>query len=393
MNASLEPTSGGLLDDRKTVKRLQINHDRNKAQDHTALLDAGAAAFDYADCRNDWWNPEEQSLLHGTALWNESTETQRILLNQLFWVAYYSQVISAEIATIYFNQTSAAGLYGFEDFRLVCDTLDLESSQERAHISAFKTVSEQVEKELFGERVFSWPMRGPFEPTMIFSDLGPFKRRFRQLQLRSFGMLSAGSAFIGSQYLTVRGLRTLNGKMVQSKLSQFHQKAEDQENHPMPSKISYWHFMDESFHFNSSTIIGLDVVRSLPAPTAFERLVADMSVRGCQRDHSRVSVTVRGLFWDDPAAYQAVYKVLRSAGFGFDHAGAIDMMRRCYCEDSDAMEAAHAVHTTARASYSRYVDKLDWLSKDNKKMSVMAGTTLEGTLARNRKAFREFVPA
>ena len=60
---------------------------------------------------------------------------------------------------IYFNQTSAAGLYGLEDFRLVCDTLDLESSQERAHIAAFKTVSEQVEREVFGERVFTSTMR------------------------------------------------------------------------------------------------------------------------------------------------------------------------------------------------------------------------------------------
>ncbi|MFH7029315.1 MAG: hypothetical protein ACHBN1_28960 [Heteroscytonema crispum UTEX LB 1556] len=41
-------------------------------------------------------------------------------------MAYYSQIISAEIATIFFNQISAAGLYAPEDFRLVCDTLDLE---------------------------------------------------------------------------------------------------------------------------------------------------------------------------------------------------------------------------------------------------------------------------
>ena len=33
--------------------------------------------------------------------------------------------------------------------------LDLESAQERAHINAFKTISDQVEADL-GERVFSW---------------------------------------------------------------------------------------------------------------------------------------------------------------------------------------------------------------------------------------------
>ena len=172
----MNATAKGLLADKKTVRRLEINHSRNKAQDHTAMLDEGAAAFSYEDCRDQWWNPEEQSLLHGTPLWHESTDSQRMLLNQLYWVAYYSQVISAEIATIYFNQTSAAGLYGIEDFRLVCDTLDLESSQERAHIAAFKRVAESVEQELFGERLFTYPMRGPFAPTMIFSDLKPFLR-------------------------------------------------------------------------------------------------------------------------------------------------------------------------------------------------------------------------
>ncbi len=381
---------GVLHEDTKTVRRLQINLQRNRAQDHTALLDGGAAAFAYADCRDAWWNPPEQSLLHGTPLWDEASQSQRILLNQLFWVGYYSQVVSAEIATIFFNQTSAAGLYGIEDFRLVADTLDLESSQERAHIAAFRRVAEQVEQELFGRRVFTWPMRGPFEPTMIFSDLSAFQRRWRRLQLRVLGLVSAGNPFLASQYLTVRGLRTLNGKMVQSDLSAFHQRSDDREGDPIPSKISFWHFMDESFHFNSSTIIGLDVVRSLPPPTRFEAFVADEAVKGCQRDHGRVSVTVRGLFWDDAAAFRAVYAVLRSRWFGFDHRGALQMMRRCYAEENEGLHLAHDLHETAAASYARFIEKLPWMSRTNREMSIMRRCTLAATLAHNRAALERF---
>jgi hypothetical protein len=380
-----------LASEPRTVRKLQLNLDRNRQQDHTEALDAAAAAFDFAACKDAWWNPAEQSLLHGTALWDEASESQRKLLNQLFWVAYYSQIISAEIATIFFNQTSGAALYGLEDFRLVCDTLDLESSQERAHIAAFKKVSEAVEAELFGERVFTWPMRGPYEPTMIFSDLGPFQRRMRSLQLRAFGMLSSGSAFIGCQYFTVRGLRTLNGKMVQQRMSNYHQVSPELQGHsPVPTQISYFHFMDESFHFNSSTIIGLDVIHCLPSPTPFERLVANLAVRGCQQDHSRVSVTVRGLFWDDPAAFDAVYKVLRSTHFGLDHRAAVQMMRRCYGEESEGMHQAHTLHETARASYQRFISPLNYLSRDNMEMKVMAQTSLAGTLARNRVALDSF---
>lgn len=196
-------------------RRLEINHKRNKQQDHTALLDAASAAFNYEDCKNEYWNPEEFSLMYGTPLWEQATSRQRIILNQLYWVAYYSQIISAEIATIYFNQTSAAGLYAQEDFRIVCDTLDLESSQERAHINAFKTVANEVETALFGTRIFSYPMRSPFVETMVFADTNYFKRRWKELQLKAFGLLSADNTFLACQYFTVRGVRTLNGKLVQ----------------------------------------------------------------------------------------------------------------------------------------------------------------------------------
>ena len=123
MNQSLPRPQSDLSQNARLCKKIQINHTRNKKQDHTTLLDEAAKSFDYASAKDAYWNPEEFSLLYGTPLWDESDQTQRLRLNQLYWVAYYSQIISAEIATIFFNQTSAAGLYGLEDFRDVCDML------------------------------------------------------------------------------------------------------------------------------------------------------------------------------------------------------------------------------------------------------------------------------
>lgn len=378
-----------LADAPRTRRKLEVNLSRNRKQDHTELLDDAAARFSYDACRDQWWNPEDLSLLHGTPLWDQSTEAQRMLLNQLYWVAYYSQIISAEIATIYFNQTSAAGLYGIDDFRSVCDTLDLESSQERAHIAAFKTVAEQVEQAIFGERVFTWPMRGPFEPTMIFHDLSPFRARFRRLQLRGFGLLSAGSAFIASQYLSVRGLRTLKGKMTQQRLCRYHQQHAS-DGSPIPAQISFFHFMDESFHFNSSTIIGRDVAMSLPEPTLFERTVANQAMEGCQRDHGRISITVQGLFWDDTAAWPAIRRVLTSPAFGMDDREAVEMIRRCYTEDSDALQRAATLHGTAVESYRTYVAPLPWLNARNHDMRIMGRANVADTLTRHREAFQTF---
>ena len=168
-----------LLDDQKGYRKIELNYRKNKEQDNTAMIDALAAQFRYQDCCDRYWNPEMFSLLYGSPLWEQSDSGQRVKLNQLYWVAYYSQIISAEIATIFFNQTSAAGLYSIEDFRIICDTLDLETAQERAHIDAFKKIGEEFEEKVFGERVFTYPMRGPYIETMIHAKTNLAKSLWR----------------------------------------------------------------------------------------------------------------------------------------------------------------------------------------------------------------------
>ncbi|OKH34958.1 P-aminobenzoate N-oxygenase AurF [Calothrix sp. HK-06] len=379
-----------ITENQQVNRRLEINHKRNKKQDHTALLDAASVAFNYEDCKSEYWNPEEFSLMYGTPLWEQATPSQRIILNQLYWVAYYSQIISAEIATIYFNQTSAAGLYAQEDFRIVCDTLDLESSQERAHINAFKTVANEVETALFGKRVFSYPMRSPFAETMVFADTNYFKRKWKELQLKAFGLFSADNTFLACQYFTVRGVRTLNGKLVQHKLSNYYQKHPDQEQAPIPAKISYYHFMDESFHFNSSTIISHDVIHCLKPPTEFEKLVANLGLQGCQKDHYHFSCVINGIFWYDPALYKAVYLLLCSPVFNMSGAEAKEMMRRCFTEESEGLHRSYNTHTEAMESYKVYLEKLDYVWKSNKEMTLMGSNNISKYLAHQTKKFKQF---
>ena len=369
-------------------RKVQLNYRRNQKQDHTECLDQAAQRFSYEDCRDRYWQSENFSLLYGTPLWDGATEDQRRMLNHLYWVAYYSQIISAEIATIYFNQTSAAGLYAHEGFRSICDMLDLESSQERSHINAFQTVARQVESKLFDQPLFTYPMRGPFTETMIFTDANRLQRWWKQLQLQAFGLLSAGNTFLACQYFTVRGLRTLNGKLVQHQLSQFCDGDD-----PIPSQISHYHFMDESFHFNSSTLISQDVIDELPKPTAFERNVANLGIRGCQKDHSTFSVVINGIFWRDSALYSAVYRLLRSPLFEMNDAAAKDMMRRCFTEPSEGLHQSHATHREAMMAYRAYIDPLDYVWRSNKAMSIMEKASVERYLVAQRQALPLFFRA
>lgn len=376
-----------LADDARTLKKLGINHQRNKAQDQTPVIDAAAAAFRYGDCAQQSWNPEPFSLLWGTPVWEAASARQRVILNQLYWVAYYSQIVSAEVATIFYNQTSAAGLYALDDFRPVCDTLDLESAQERAHIAAFRTIAGQTEDALLGRRVFTWPMRGPYAETMIYADAGPFRRWWKRLQLRTYGLLSSDNAFIACQYFLVRGLRTLNGKQVQHQLSQHHTHAPDPAASPIPSQVSYAHFLDESFHFNSSTIISHDVVRCLKPPTAFERWVVNQSLAGCQRDHRRFSLAINGIFWHDPALYDDLLAVLTAPGYGLSDGDARELLRRSFTAESEGLHASAATHAKARDAYRTYLDGLPFIDPVNAEQRITGQASVADWLAVNRRAF------
>jgi len=375
-----------LLDQHSTVRKLELNLRRNVEQDHTALIDDAARKFDYAQCRDEFWNPEPYSLLWGTPLWAQSTHAQRVVLNQLYWVAYYAQIVSAEIATIFLNQVSAAGLYSLEDFRLVCDNLDVETRQERAHINVFKTVSETVEHTLFGERLFTYPMRSLYDHTMVFADTTAATAFWRKLQIQAFTVMSSSNAFLGSQYLLVRGLRTLNGKLVQHQLSQYYLTHPDRERAPLPSAISYWHFMDESYHFNTSRVVGLEVPRAIAPPTAFERWVVNRGVRGCQRDHFHFSVAVNGIFWFDPALFGVIRKLLRSPVFGMDEREANAMLAACFTEESEGLLAAAKTHEVAADSYRAFVEPVAWLDAANRDMQVMRRNSPRRYLERNRRA-------
>jgi hypothetical protein len=391
MNKSLSQRQDhSLLDDQKTLRKLELNLRKNRQQDNTANMDRLAAEFCYEDCREMRWNPEIFSLLYGTHLWNNATEAQRTKLNQIYWVAYYSQIISAEIATIFFNQTSAAGLYAIEDFRIVCDTLDLESAQERAHINAFKKIAEDFEQAVFGERIFTYAMRGPFAETMIHHNSNRVKDFWRWIQLHAFTLLSSGNAFIGCQYFAVRGVRTLNGKLIQHQLSQFYSKSEDKENAAIPARVSYHHFLDESFHFNSSTVISHDVLNSVKPPTKFERWVANRALSGSQQDHYHFSTAINGLFWYDPALYPKIYKILRSPVFQMTDKEARQMMGECFTKENEGLHLSAKSRQIAMDSYCEYLSGLAYVNRDNKEMAIMRRNSVDKHLANNRSALKNF---
>ena len=178
--------------------------------------------------------------------------------------------------------------------------------------------------------------------------------------------------------------------MIQHQLSLYYSNHPNKEAAPIPSAISYYHFMDESFHFNTSKIIGHEIPRSLEAPTKFETWVINRGVAGCQKDHFHFSATIKGIFWYEPALFPVLHKMLQSSIFGMNASEAQDMLRLCFTQENDAIHAAYGMHRTANESYKAYIESIDYLGKRNRDMAIMGNNSIPAYLERNVRALREF---
>jgi len=219
---------------------------------------------------------------------------------------------------------------------------------------------------------------------MIYQKSNRIQKFWRNLQLRAYSLLSSGNAFIACQYFTVRGLITLNGKLIQHRLSDFYLKNRNAENIPSPAKISYYHFMDESFHFNSSSILSHDVLKCLRPPTKFEQKISNLAIRGCQKDHFHFSTTINGIFWDDRALFPVVDELLQSSVFHLSPEESKQMMYACYTKENEGSVNSYDTQQIALESYKNYLADMEYVDQENKELKVMSKSNLSEHLKRNR---------
>lgn len=132
------------------------------------------------------------------------------------------------------------------------------------------------------------------------------------------------------------------------------------------------------------------MISYLKPPIAFEKLVSNLGLRGCQKDHYHFSAAINGIFWYDPALYAAVYQVMRSPLFNMSMSDAKEMMRLCFTQESEGLHRSYQTHTEAMESYKVYLDKLDYVWQSNKQMSLMASNSIPKYLETQRKSFSSF---
>ncbi|MBD1915167.1 hypothetical protein H6F55_00350 [Phormidium sp. FACHB-322] len=148
------------LAEKKHIKITEINYRRNVESDYTEKMEALDKAFDYESNRDHWWSEPELSLLYGTPLYDEASETQRKALNHLYWATQYNQTAATEANAVLYNQVTAGVFSAIGGYDTLCEELDLETAQERHHIHAFHSMGYKTKKALLGQNGFNASIQG-----------------------------------------------------------------------------------------------------------------------------------------------------------------------------------------------------------------------------------------
>lgn len=381
----------GIQHGRKNLKLIELNYRRNSESDYTERLIERQRTFDYADDAQTPWLDDEFSLLYGTPLYEQASSAQRLALNHLYWVCFYNYSIGGEVSTMVYNQLTCGALYPLGGYEVVCKELDLETSQERDHVEAFRRVAAVSESALLGQPLFLRPVPHYLEAAVIKPQQGRTWRGLRVLPMAIFAGVMGYSPFLATQYYILRGIRNIQLKVKEYQHARRAQELEQQgERLPAATAISLYHYQDEAFHTATSQAIAKDLYRDFRKPTRLEVFLANEGTRKVQLTLNALSGAVPGVFSSDDQYIPQIYQLLQSRLFGMSSDEALAMTERCVCQEHEGLHVAAKYHDRALHDARSYVADMEYLYPKNRSLSYMAGPTVASSVQDNVRAFRRF---
>lgn len=365
-------------------------YENNKGSHYTEEMERLYKGFSYEENRHHTWTYPEFSLLYGSPIYEKASINQRRVLNHLYWICFYNYVMGGEVSTMVGNQLCCGALYHLGGYEVVCRELDLETSQERVHVEAFRHVSHQTEMALFGKIIFKRPLPSYLDGAL--SD--PQKKNrsfFKRLPQQFLHLRMASSPFLATQYFTGRGLRNIQAKVKEYQHSLYAREREKNgEFVCAPTLISHNHCFDEGFHTTTSKFISHDLMRDLGKPSSLDAFMANRLVRGVQSTVGNLSCAVPGIFADDSQYIPLIYEMLRTDIFGMTSSEALEALEQTFCQEHEGFHVAAKYHDRALKQSLEFVSDLEYLNEVNRNLKVMASASIKKAIANNISAFQRF---
>lgn len=422
----------------------------NAKSDYTEKIEALGKRFNYQNDRDFYWGNPELSVLYGTPIYQSASPSQKNALNHLFWVALYNTVAASEAATMFYNQVTRGVFIKVGGYETLCRELEVETNQERYHIKTFQKVGYKTKQMLLGkallknnfqekwyksrqqgegrgnilafcsqklltsldwDKTWRWtvekmlPQQKNFRSTYLeeliqrneqipgYADglVGRLAPRYmRQFLTDNWG----GSPFLACQYYTLRYIANLALKnMEHSYFKYFKNLHKRGEFIPTPTAISHFHLLDESFHTTISQTIGRDLYKEFYPPTAYEKIVANMTIHMMQRNVlSGVScILPSDSATDGPLSMLLCYKILSSPIFGMSSSEALHCMQESLCQENEGFHISLKHQQSLRSDIRRFVHDIDYLWPVNREMRLMnSGANIDRAIQANIKTFKQF---
>ncbi len=373
------------------LKQIEKIYQTNKNSNYTEQIEELQKDYNYQDnCGYNWLYPEF-SLLYGSHLYESATESQKQALNHLYWICFYNYSIGGEIATMMFNQLTCGAFYHLGGYEILCHELDLETSQERVHVEAFRQIGQLTELALFGKLIFDRPIPDYLDAAVVH----PQKRHKRNFGRKLIGMfVGAGisrSPFLASQYYVLRGLRNNQLKVKEYKHFLYSREQAKSGNFvPAPTLVSHYHCLDEAFHTSTSKLVSHEIYKDFSKPTSLELFLVNILVRNLQLTMNTLSCAVPGIFSDDAAYMPLVYEMLRSPLFNLSAGEALQMVEDSFCREHEGFHIAAKYHQRALKQNLDYLEGIDHLLGINRELKVMSSASIAKSLNNNIKTFQSF---
>ncbi len=442
----LQPNSSSNLPNRKQIKHFQLiekTYQSNIDSDYTEKIADLGKNFDYSSNSNCYWGNPELSTFYGTPLYKEASSSQKLALNHLYWVGQYNHTANSEANTMLYNQITEGVFAHFDNYKTLCQELDFETSQERYHIKTFQKIGYKTKIALLGKSSLGNPLsqksnklghlkdpvwikslNSSLETTreatfhlvtrlMIGSKTHFYSRYLQEQDHRSIPTTNGGlaelmgsptafkfftlnwgsSPFLASQYYAVRMIANMYLKTYEHQYFKHFKKLEKaKESIPVPTAVSYYHLLDESFHTTMSQVIAQELYQDFPQPTAYEKFVANLTIYLAQKGVlGGLSGGLPAVFRDDDSFCLSFYRLLQSPLFEMSSTEALQWMEKCLCREHEGFHVNLKYHQRLLTEFRRFFEPLDYLWAVNREMGIMAaGGSIDRALKNNIRSWKRF---
>ncbi|NJL82098.1 MAG: hypothetical protein HC890_02345 [Chloroflexaceae bacterium] len=434
---------------KKHEKLTEINYRNNTESDYTETIEFLDKTFEYDAHSRDYWGQPELSLLYGTPLYEQASSTQKLALNHLYWATQYNQTAATEANAVLYNQVTAGVFGAFNGYDTLCQMLELETEQERSHIHAFHTIGYRTKRALLGKSAFNASiLRKPGgKPKLAFNDFSnwivvknlvnsslqeeafrffthkvllrhqvhSYSQYLKELEAKGepipaqttgllgqiaprsalqFFTLNCGtSPFLACLFFLTRYMANMLLKNWEYRYVQFYRELNQKDCLiPAPTAVSYNHLMDESFHTTTSRLIAKDLYKDFPQPTAYEKLIANLTIYRAQTiGLSGLSGSVPATFRSDAAFILPLYRLLQSPVFDLSAQEAQIWLQQCLCQEHEGFHLNGKYHQHLLTELRQSFDSLDYLWPVNRELRIFTlGNNISQAIKHNRKVIEQF---